>query len=80
MPVWRCGACGAVQRSGKERLSVSVGDAAALVSVSRRTIYLWLAAGKLTTQRTAGGSLRIETESLWQTKEEKHEKKPSSSR
>jgi excisionase family DNA binding protein len=44
---------------------ISILDAAALVGVSRRSIYNWLHAGKLTAQRTAGGSVRIETTSLW---------------
>ena len=40
-------------------------DAAREVGVSRRTIYNWLAQGKLETQRTAGGSIRILARSLY---------------
>ncbi len=39
--------------------------AAAIVGVSRRTIYNWLASGKLEYVRTAGGSVRIFADSLW---------------
>jgi len=39
--------------------------AAQLVGVSRRTIYNWLAGGKLEYVRTAGGSVRIFVDSLW---------------
>ena len=39
--------------------------AAQLVGVSRRTIYNWLATGKLDYVRTAGGSIRIFVDSLW---------------
>jgi excisionase family DNA binding protein len=39
--------------------------AAQLVGVSRRTVYNWLASGKLDYVRTAGGSIRIFVDSLW---------------
>ncbi len=39
--------------------------AAQVVGVSRRTIYNWLATGKLEYVRTAGGSVRIFVDSLW---------------
>jgi excisionase family DNA binding protein len=39
--------------------------AAQLVGVSRRTVYNWLASGKLDYVRTAGGSVRIFVDSLW---------------
>ncbi len=39
--------------------------AAQLVGVSRRTIYNWLASGKLEYVRTAGGSVRIFVDTLW---------------
>ncbi len=39
--------------------------AAEIVGVSRRTIYNWLASGKLEYVRTAGGSVRIFADSLW---------------
>jgi excisionase family DNA binding protein len=36
-----------------------------MVSVSRRTIYNWITAGKVDYVRTAGGSIRIFVDSLW---------------
>lgn len=45
--------------------TVSIPQACARVGVCRRTIYNWLAAGKLEYVRTAGGSIRIVEESLW---------------
>jgi excisionase family DNA binding protein len=36
-----------------------------IVKVSRRTIYNWISAGKVEYVRTAGGSIRIFTDSLW---------------
>lgn len=36
-----------------------------LVGVSRRTIYNWLANGKVEYVRTAGGSVRIFADTLW---------------
>lgn len=39
-------------------------QAAALAQVSRRTIYLWLKAGKVEWVRTAGGSVRIYRDSV----------------
>lgn len=47
------------------RPTVSIRQACALAGVSRRTIYNWLAAGKLEYVRTAGGSVRIFEDSLW---------------
>ena len=35
------------------------------VGVSRRTIYNWIAAGKVEYVRTAGGSIRIFADTLW---------------
>lgn len=43
---------------------LSINQAVAYVGVSRRTIYNWLAQGKLETVRTAGGALRIVRASL----------------
>jgi excisionase family DNA binding protein len=48
-----------------ERQAVSIMKAAQMVGVSRRTIYNWLASGKLDYVRTAGGSVRIFVDSLW---------------
>jgi excisionase family DNA binding protein len=36
-----------------------------VVGVSRRTIYNWIAAGKVEYMRTVGGSIRIFEDSLW---------------
>jgi excisionase family DNA binding protein len=35
------------------------------VGVSRRTIYNWMAAGKVEYIRTAGGAVRIFEDTLW---------------
>ena len=48
-----------------ERETISIRQACELVSVSRRTIYNWLANGKLEYVRTAGGSVRIFIDTLW---------------
>ena len=36
-----------------------------VVEVSRRTIYNWISAGKVEYVRTAGGSIRIFSDTLW---------------
>jgi excisionase family DNA binding protein len=48
-----------------ERTTVSIPKACELVGVSRRTIYNWIAAGKIQYVRTAGGSVRIFADTLW---------------
>lgn len=48
-----------------ERATVSIWQACAMCDVSRRTIYNWINAGKLRYRRSAGGSIRIFTDSLW---------------
>ena len=48
-----------------ERKTTSIMKACELVGVSRRTIYNWLASGKIEYVRTAGGSVRIFVDSLW---------------
>ena len=48
-----------------ERKTVSIMKACELVGVSRRTIYNWLASGKIEYIRTAGGSVRIFVDTLW---------------
>jgi excisionase family DNA binding protein len=48
-----------------ERKAISIMKACELVGVSRRTIYNWISAGKVDYVRTAGGSIRIFTDSLW---------------
>jgi excisionase family DNA binding protein len=48
-----------------ERRLVTIAEATRLVGVSRRTIYNWIADGKLEYLRTAGGAVRIYADSLW---------------
>jgi excisionase family DNA binding protein len=48
-----------------ERTTVSIPRACDLVGVSRRTIYNWISSGKVEYIRTAGGSVRIYTDTLW---------------
>jgi excisionase family DNA binding protein len=48
-----------------ERETVSIARAGELVGVSRRTIYNWIASGKVEYVRTAGGSVRIFADPLW---------------
>lgn len=47
------------------REAVSVMRACEIAQVSRRTIYNWLAHGKLQYYRTVGGSIRIYVDSLY---------------
>jgi excisionase family DNA binding protein len=48
-----------------ERQTLSIMKACEVVGVSRRTIYNWMAGGKIEFIRTAGGSVRIFADSLW---------------
>ncbi len=48
-----------------ERKTTSIMKACELVGVSRRTIYNWIASGKVEYVRTAGGSVRIFVDTLW---------------
>lgn len=48
-----------------DRKTISIMKACELVGVSRRTIYNWLASGKVDYVRTAGGSVRIFVDTLW---------------
>ena len=48
-----------------DRQTLSIMKACEAVGVSRRTIYNWIAAGKVEYIRTAGGAIRIFAESLW---------------
>ena len=48
-----------------ERKTTSIMKACELVGVSRRTIYNWIASGKVEYIRTAGGSVRIFVDTLW---------------
>jgi excisionase family DNA binding protein len=47
------------------RQTLSINAAREIVGVSRRTLYLWMDAGKIEYVRTAGGSRRIFADSLW---------------
>jgi excisionase family DNA binding protein len=53
-----------------ERTTVSIARACELVGVSRRTIYNWIADGKIQYVRTAGGSVRIFADTLWRKPED----------
>jgi excisionase family DNA binding protein len=48
-----------------DRQTLSIMKACEVVGVSRRTIYNWIAAGKVEYVRTAGGSIRIFADTLW---------------
>lgn len=48
-----------------DRQTISIMKACELVGVSRRTVYNWIAAGKVEYIRTAGGSIRIYVDTLW---------------
>lgn len=48
-----------------DRKNVSIMTACELTGVSRRTIYNWMAAGKVEYVRTAGGSVRIFVDTLF---------------
>jgi excisionase family DNA binding protein len=51
--------------STMDRQTLSIIKACEAVGVTRRTIYNWIAAGKVEYVRTAGGSIRIFADSLW---------------
>jgi excisionase family DNA binding protein len=48
-----------------DRRAISITQACESVGVSRRTIYNWMAAGKVEYVRTAGGAVRIFEDTLW---------------
>lgn len=48
-----------------DRQTVSIAQACERVGVSRRTIYNWIAGGKVEYVRTAGGAVRIFSDTLW---------------
>jgi excisionase family DNA binding protein len=48
-----------------ERKMLTILEACQLVGVSRRTVYNWMADGKVDYVRTAGGAVRIFADSLW---------------
>ena len=56
-----------------DRKTISIMKACELVGVSRRTIYNWIASGKVEYVRTAGGSVRIFVDTLWREPGRTHE-------
>lgn len=48
-----------------DRHTVSIAEACGIVGVTRRTIYNWMDSGKVAYVRTAGGSVRIFSDTLW---------------
>ncbi len=48
-----------------DRTTISINGACSLLDVTRRTIYNWIASGKVEYVRTAGGSVRIFVDTLW---------------
>ncbi len=50
-----------------DRKTISNRQACELLDVSRRTIYNWIASGKVERVRTAGGAVRIYVDTLWRT-------------
>ena len=59
-----------------DRKTISIMKACDLVGVSRRTIYNWIASGKVEYVRTAGGSVRIFVDTLWRKPEEASPRHP----
>ena len=58
-----------IKATTADRKTVSIMKACELVGVSRRTIYNWIASGKVEYVRTARGSIRIFADTLWRTPE-----------
>ena len=50
-----------------DRKTISIRTACDFVDVSRRTIYNWIASGKVERVRTVTGSTRIFVDTLWRT-------------
>lgn len=48
------------------RPTLSIPETTRTMGVSRRTIYNWIAAGKIEYVRTAGGNIRIFADTLFQ--------------
>ena len=63
-----------------DRQTLSIMKACEAVGVSRRTIYNWIAAGKVEYVRTAGGSVRIFVDTLWRKPEDASARQPIGSR
>ena len=60
-----------------DRKTISIMKACEIVGVSRRTIYNWIADGKVEYVRTAGGSIRIFVDTLWRRSDGTHERRPA---
>lgn len=60
-----------------DRKTLSIMKACELVGVSRRTIYNWIASGKVDYVRTAGGSIRIFADTLWRKPDEAGRRHPA---
>ena len=60
-----------------ERQTLSIMKACEVVGVSRRTIYNWMAGGKVEYVRTAGGSVRIFADSLWRAPQSANQASPT---
>lgn len=58
-----------MRADGQDRQTVSIMRLAEMAGVSRRTIYNWIAAGKVEYVRTPGGSIRIFLDSVWRAKD-----------
>ena len=63
-----------------DRKTTSIMKACELVGVSRRTIYNWIASGKVDYVRTAGGSIRIFVDTLWRKPEDTGGRRPARAR
>ena len=61
-----------------DRETVSIAEACRLVGVSRRTIYNWMSSGKIEYVRTAGGAVRVFSDTLWRRPDQEDaQKRPS---
>ena len=63
-----------------DRKTISIRKACELVGVSRRTIYNWIAGGKVEYVRTAGGSIRIFADTLWRSSDGSPAGRPTQAR
>ncbi len=61
-----------------DRTTVSIRQAYELVGVSRRTIYYWIASGKVERVRRVTGSTRIFVDTLWRTPDDTAASRPDS--
>ena len=54
-----------IEAMAADRKTISINKACELLDVSRRTLYNWIASGKVERIRTAGGLVRIFVDTLW---------------